>query len=111
MALVIGHRIAAGLAAENSLEGMSAAKLCRADYVHMDVRLSRDGKLVLMHDESVDRTTDGKGRIEDLDCMQIKAMHAGNGPVPLHAQPGQATQNFSRQPGDERLTVGEIRVI
>lgn len=86
MALVIGHRIAAGLAAENSLEGMSAAKLCRADYVHMDVRLSRDGKLVLMHDESVDRTTDGKGRIEDLDCMQIKAMHAGNGPVPTLAE-------------------------
>ena len=62
MALVIGHRTARALAAENSLEGIRAAKRCLADYVHVDVRLSRDGKLVLMHDDSVDRTTDGKGR-------------------------------------------------
>ena len=86
MALVIGHRTARALAAENSLEGISAAKRCRADYVHMDVRLSRDGKLVLMHDESVDRTTDGKGRIEDLDCIELQALHAGNGPVPTLAE-------------------------
>jgi len=46
------------------------------------VRLSRDGKLVLMHDESVDRTTDGRGLVQDLDCMEIKAMHAGSGTVP-----------------------------
>ncbi len=82
MVLVIGHRTARALAAENSLEGIRAAKRCRADYVHMDVRLSRDGKLVLMHDESVDRTTDGKGMVEDLDCVEINAMHAGKEPVP-----------------------------
>lgn len=86
MALVIGHRGAGILAAENSLEGIKAAKLCRADYVQMDVRLSRDGKLVLMHDESVERTTDGKGLVEDLDYIDLKAMHVGNGPVPTLAE-------------------------
>ena len=82
MALVIGHRTAHALAAENSLEGIRAAKRCLADYVHMDVRLSRDGNLVLMHDESVDRTTDGKGMVQDLNCTELKAFHAGNEPVP-----------------------------
>lgn len=70
MALVIGHRAAAARAAENTLEGIRAAALCKADYVELDVRLSRDGELVLMHDERVDRTTNGKGLIEDLSLSQ-----------------------------------------
>lgn len=86
MALVIGHRTARALAAENSLEGIRAAKRCLADYVHVDVRLSRDGKLVLMHDDSVDRTTDGKGMVQDLNCIELKAIRAGNEPVPTLAE-------------------------
>jgi len=86
MALLISHRTASALAAENSLEGINATKSCQADYVHMDVRLSRDGELVLMHDESVDRTTDGKGKVEDLDCTEIQALHVGNRPVPTLAE-------------------------
>ncbi|HON35167.1 MAG TPA: cysteine-rich small domain-containing protein [Methanothrix sp.] len=82
MALLIAHSTTAAQAAENSLEGIIAAKRCRADFVHMDVRLSCDGKLVLMRDESVDRTTDGKGLVEDLGWMELRAMHAGKGPVP-----------------------------
>lgn len=82
MALLIAHSTTAAQAAENSLEGIIAAKRCRADFVHMDVRLSCDGKLMLMRDESVDRTTDGKGLVEDLGWMELRAMHAGKGPVP-----------------------------
>src|SRR5690606_36033780 len=63
-----------------------AAKRCLADYVHVDVRLSRDGKLVLMHDDSVDRTTDGKGMVQDLNCIELKAIRAGNEPVPTLAE-------------------------
>ncbi|HPS92100.1 MAG TPA: glycerophosphodiester phosphodiesterase family protein [Methanothrix sp.] len=74
MALVIGHRAAAALAAENTLEGIRAAALCKADYVELDVRLSRDGELVLMHDERVDRTTNGKGLVEDLSLEELKAL-------------------------------------
>ena len=74
MALVIGHRAALALAAENTLEGIRAAALCKADYVELDVRLSRDGELVLMHDERVDRTTNGKGLVEDLSLEELKAL-------------------------------------
>ena len=74
MALVIAHRAAAAIAAENTLEGIKAAAFCRADYVELDVRLSRDGELVLMHDESVDRTTSGRGLVEDLSLEELKAL-------------------------------------
>jgi glycerophosphoryl diester phosphodiesterase len=74
MALVIGHRAAAAIAAENTLEGIKAAAFCRADYVELDVRLSRDGELILMHDESVDRTTNGRGLVEDLSLEELKAL-------------------------------------
>jgi len=74
MALVIGHRAAAALAAENTLAGIRAAALCKADYVALDVRLSRDGELVLMHDERVDRTTNGNGLVEDLSLEELKAL-------------------------------------
>ena len=74
MALVIGHRAAMALAAENTLGGIRAAALCRADYVELDVRLSRDGELVLMHDERVDRTTNGQGLVEDFSLKELKAL-------------------------------------
>jgi len=75
MALVIGHRGARALAAENTLESIRAAALCKADYVELDARLSRDGELVLMHDERVDRTTNGQGLVEDLSLEELKALN------------------------------------
>ncbi len=74
MALVIGHRAAAAKAPENTLAGIRAAALCKADYVELDVRLSRDGELVLMHDERVDRTTNGKGLVEDFSLEELRAL-------------------------------------
>lgn len=77
MALVIAHRTAAALAAENSLEGIERAAFCRADWVELDVRLSRDGQLVLMHDESLSRTTSGCGLVgeqslDELKCLKLR---------------------------------------
>jgi glycerophosphoryl diester phosphodiesterase len=74
MALVIGHRGARSLALENTLEGIRTAAKCRADCVEVDVRLSKDGALVLMHDETVDRTTSGKGKVEDLNLIDLRAL-------------------------------------
>ena len=82
MALVISHRGAGALAPENTLEGIKAAALCKADYVELDVRLSRDGELVLMHDESVDRTTNGKGLVEELDLAELKALRVRGQEIP-----------------------------
>ena len=86
MALVIGHRGAGARAPENTLEGIKAAALCKADYVELDVRLSRDGELVLMHDESVDRTTNGKGLVEGLDLIDLKALSVRGQEIPTLAE-------------------------
>lgn len=74
MALVIGHRGAKALAPENTLDGIRTAARCHADLVEVDVRLSKDGVLVLMHDETVDRTTGGQGKVEDLFLDDLKAL-------------------------------------
>ncbi len=74
MALVIGHRGAKALAPENTLEGIRTAARCRADLVEVDVRLSKDGVLVLMHDETVGRTTGGQGKVEDLFLDDLRAL-------------------------------------
>lgn len=82
MALVIGHRGAKALAPENTLAGIRAASQCGADAVEVDVRLTKDGALVLMHDDTVDRTTSGKGRVEDLSLNEIKEIDADGEKVP-----------------------------
>jgi glycerophosphoryl diester phosphodiesterase len=79
MALVIGHRGAMALAVENTLEGIRAAARCKADKVEVDVRLSSDGTLFLMHDETVDRTCDGTGKVEDLSREELSAMRVLDG--------------------------------
>jgi glycerophosphoryl diester phosphodiesterase len=79
MSTVIGHRGARFLAPENTLESIRAAKACGADFVEVDVRLSKDGILVVIHDETVDRTTDGSGRVENLTLEEIKLLDAGLG--------------------------------
>ncbi|MGD9911175.1 glycerophosphodiester phosphodiesterase family protein [Methanothrix sp.] len=82
MAALIGHRGAPALAPENTLQGIRKAHSCGAEMVEMDVRLSSDGVLVLMHDETVDRTTNGSGRVEDLSIGELRGLDAGGEPVP-----------------------------
>ncbi|WP_369976674.1 glycerophosphodiester phosphodiesterase family protein [Xanthomonas bundabergensis] len=73
-ALVVSHRACWKLASENTLDGIAACIAHGVDMVEVDVRTSRDGTLVLMHDERVDRTTDGHGAVADLDAAQIAAL-------------------------------------
>src|SRR5690606_16349844 len=49
-----------------------------AHMIEMDVQLSRDGALVIMHDETVDRTTDGTGKVSEMDLEEIRALDAGS---------------------------------
>jgi glycerophosphoryl diester phosphodiesterase len=86
MALVIGHRGAKALAAENTLQGIRSGASCRADYVELDVRLSKDGELILMHDESVDRTTNGRGLVQDMGLEELKALDVGGQGIPTLAE-------------------------
>jgi len=79
MSTVIGHRGARSLAPENTLESIRAAGRCGADFVEVDVRLTKDGFLVVIHDDSVDRTTDGTGRVDEMTLEDITHLDAGSG--------------------------------
>jgi len=76
---VIAHRGAAAEAPENTLAAIEAAVKMGCDVVEVDVRLSRDGRAVLMHDGTVDRTTNGRGRVEGLTWAQLRELDAGVG--------------------------------
>ncbi|MDD1672156.1 MAG: glycerophosphodiester phosphodiesterase [Methanomicrobiales archaeon] len=75
---VIGHRGAAGCEPENTLRALSKGIEC-APFVEVDVRLSRDGVPVIMHDATVDRTTNGIGRVRELDLATLRMFDAGKG--------------------------------
>lgn len=74
---VIGHRGAAAYAPENTLASIRRAAALGARWVEFDVRLTREGDLVLMHDDTVARTTNGGGRVLDLSVAELKALDAG----------------------------------
>lgn len=75
----IGHRGAAGHAPENTLAAVRAGIALGADYVEVDVRRSHDGRLVVMHDALVDRTTNGSGLVAEMTWEQLRRLDAGGG--------------------------------
>jgi glycerophosphoryl diester phosphodiesterase len=77
--LKIGHRGAAGHAPENTLSAIRRGIDLGVDFVEIDVRCTADGVLVALHDATVNRTTNGKGRIDRLSLQAVKALDAGNG--------------------------------
>ena len=79
MSIVLAHRGASGHAPENTLEAFRVAMEMGAEGFELDVHVSRDGELVVIHDETVDRTTDGTGYVKDLTLRELKALDASNG--------------------------------
>ena len=77
--LRIGHRGAAGHAPENTLAAIQRGIELEADFVEIDVRCTADGVLVALHDATVNRTTNGRGRIDALSLGEVRALDAGNG--------------------------------
>ncbi|HMD03800.1 MAG TPA: glycerophosphodiester phosphodiesterase family protein, partial [Candidatus Binatus sp.] len=75
--LNIAHRGASGTFPENTLSGFRAAIDAGADMCELDVQLTRDGAVVVIHDETVDRTTDGKGEVAALTLEEIRRLDAG----------------------------------
>jgi glycerophosphoryl diester phosphodiesterase len=71
------HRGASAAAPENTMAAFRAAETSGADGIELDVHLSRDGVPVVIHDETVDRTTDGRGRIAALPLAQLRQFDAG----------------------------------
>ncbi|EFL04161.1 glycerophosphoryl diester phosphodiesterase [Streptomyces sp. SPB78] len=77
--LAIGHRGVMGVEPENTLRSFVRAEREGVDLVELDLHLSKDGALVVMHDAEVDRTTDGSGRIAEQTLAELRALDAGLG--------------------------------
>lgn len=73
---IIGHRGARGLAPENTLSGLRAAFAEGVRYVEIDAKLTQDGVVILMHDETLDRTTDGSGPVAGTPYSLIRTLNA-----------------------------------
>jgi glycerophosphoryl diester phosphodiesterase len=76
-AFIASHRGGGATAPENTLPAISAALAAGFDYVEVDVALTADRQPVLMHDTTVDRTTDGHGRLSSLTLAQVQRLDAG----------------------------------
>lgn len=70
--LKIGHRGAAGYEPENTLVSFQKAIDMGVDGIELDVHLSNDGQIMVIHDETIDRTTKGKGMVNELSCAELK---------------------------------------
>ncbi|MEU3613686.1 glycerophosphodiester phosphodiesterase family protein [Streptomyces sp. NPDC006872] len=77
--LTIGHRGVMGVEPENTLRSFVAAEQAGLDVIELDLHLSRDGALVVMHDPDVDRTTDGTGPVAEQTLVELRTLDAGRG--------------------------------
>ncbi len=79
MVTVTGHRGCAGLEPENTLRSFRKAVSLDVDLIEFDIRRTKDNYLVVIHDETVDRTTNSKGYVKDYTLKDIKKLDAGKG--------------------------------
>ncbi|MGD8399993.1 MAG: glycerophosphodiester phosphodiesterase [Bacillota bacterium] len=75
---IITHRGFSGRAPENTMAAFTAALEFQVDGLELDIHRSRDGELVICHDPTVDRTTNGKGYIKDLTWEELRRLDAGS---------------------------------
>lgn len=111
---IIGHRGAGALAPENTLLALQKGMAC-ADFVEIDVHLTKDAIPVAIHDATVDRTTDGTGPVEGYTMEELKKLNAGEGErIPtlrevldiVHGQTGLIVE--IKVPGTEAIVVSVL---
>ncbi|WP_088006843.1 glycerophosphodiester phosphodiesterase [Indiicoccus explosivorum] len=86
----VAHRGASGHAPEHTIEGYRMGGTMLGDFIEVDLQMTKDGVLVAMHDERVDRTTNGTGLVKDFTLEELKKLDAGswfNDMYPHKAQP------------------------
>jgi glycerophosphoryl diester phosphodiesterase len=81
MIQIIGHRGARGLEPENTMRSFRKALELGVDYIECDVHMTKDGYIVLMHDHTVDRTTNGSGPVNSFTFDEIRKLDAGKGEI------------------------------
>jgi len=77
--LIIGHKGASSIAPENTLKAFQKAIELKADYVEFDIHITKDGKIIIIHDSDTFNATGVKGLIKDMTLGQIKSLDAGEG--------------------------------
>lgn len=77
MPRILAHRGDSAFYPENSLEAFESASSLGVDVIETDIHLTRDGKIIIWHDESVDRQTDGTGAVESFSYEELTALDAG----------------------------------
>ena len=76
--VIFAHRGASAYAPENTLAAFELALAQKADAIELDVKLTADGRVVVMHDATVDRTTGAHGRVRDMSLEDLRALSAGS---------------------------------
>jgi glycerophosphoryl diester phosphodiesterase len=76
--IVIAHRGASGYAPENTLAAFKRALALGATFIETDLQLSRDSHFVAIHDDTVNRTTNGQGKVHDLSLVELRRLDAGS---------------------------------
>ena len=122
--IIIAHRGGAKLAPENTLASFKNAIAIGVDMIEIDVHFSKDSEIIVIHDESLDRTTNGTGEIKDLTLDEIKKYDAGswfsedykNEKVPtltevLQSINGQCKLLIEIKDGDERYPGLEKKIV
>lgn len=113
--LVMSHAACGGHAPANTLAGIRAALDLNVDAIEIDVQCSADGVPILMHDLTVDRTTNGTGAVADLTLEQLRALDAGGEPPPTLAEVLDLTKGSAllvceiKQPGIEEHLAEVVR--
>ena len=77
--LRIAHRGASQYAPENTMEAFQKALQLGVDAIEFDIQLTKDSEMIVIHDDSIDRTTDGTGLVKNLSLPEIRKFHTPNG--------------------------------
>lgn len=100
---VIAHRGASGHAPEHTWAAYDQAIEMGADYLELDLHMSADGEMIAIHDDTLDRTTSGQGKVEDSALSELKRLDAGT--WFNQAFPEMANEAYA---GAELLTLNEV---
>ena len=76
--IIIAHRGASAYAPENTISAFHKAVNSNADGIELDIKFSADKEIVVIHDQTVDRTTNGKGKVKELSSDELRKLDAGS---------------------------------
>ncbi|MGC8496277.1 MAG: glycerophosphodiester phosphodiesterase [Candidatus Micrarchaeia archaeon] len=118
--LIIGHRGASGNAPENTLKSFAEAISDGANAVELDVRSTKDGRLVVFHNEKLDKLTGAKGYVKDFTLREIKGLSIDGEKIPtleealefIHKNVGKKLEKVLieiKEPGTESAIIDEIK--